>query len=148
MSLNTPYFKWTYPEENKDPHFVDLKTFFYLVDDGTMGLLNTAGNVFIPPASVTWDPINLVLSWSGQFEIPLMSIGFSFYIPYGPDGLTPSATLSDGARLIVVVPRTASGNLTGNFQVVTSTQVIQNGLFTAGFCRGTKFYNNFSPFMS
>ncbi len=139
----TPYLKWQIPDENKDPHFDDLVALFHSMDDAVFGLMNTAGNVCIPAAGLSWNPFTLVLSWTGQFEIPLMSIGFSLLMPFGPDGLTKQIQLADGDRVIVTAPRTAGGNITANITKVSASPTIAAGLFTIGYCRGTSFYGNF-----
>jgi len=140
--LETKYFSWTYPEENDDPHFETLEGFFQQQDDTTFGLMNTACNIIIPPTSVVWNGGTKTLTWNDDFEIPLMQAGFSLKIKYGPDGLTRSATFSDGDRMIVSVPRTSSGEVTANFALVNGSTSINSGLFTVGFCRGSLFYAN------
>lgn len=140
--LTTNFFKWTYPEENDDPHFDVLQGFFVQQDETVFGLTNTACNIIIPPPTVSWNPGTKVLSWDDDFEIPLMSIGFSLKVKYGPDGVSRTATFSDGDRMIVTVPRTASGSVTANFALVNGAMTIANGIYTVGFCRGSKFYAN------
>lgn len=139
----TPYFKWQIPDENEDPHFDKLVTLFQNIDDAVFGLINTAGNVCIPAAGLAWNPFTFVLSWTGQFEIPLVATGFSLLIPFGPDGVTKQITLADGDRVIATVPRTAGAHVTANLSKVSAPPTLAAGLFTIGYCRGTNFYGNF-----
>jgi hypothetical protein len=141
--LNTTYLGWSYPSDNDDPYFDVIQGFFEQQDDCVFGLMNTACNVIIPADGVTWDRISNTLSWSGSFEIPLMSVGFSLFIPFGPDGQTPKVQVLEGQRLIVTVPRISSGQVTGQFSVATGGLSAQSGLLTVGFCRNSKFYANF-----
>lgn len=139
----TPFFGWTYPDENEDPYDDNITSFYAQQEDTVFGLMNTAANLIIPPSTISWNPFTLTLTWNADFEFPLMSVAFSFFVQYGPDGLNRTATFIDGSRLVCTVPRTASQNLYGNFSVITSTPVLTSGLFTVGFCRGNKFYANF-----
>jgi|SRR6185295_2567547 len=141
--IDTPYFGWPYPEENDDPYFDEIAAFFVSQDDTVFGLMNTMANIIIPPSGVNWNPLSMTLTWNADFEIPLMATGFSLFVKYGPDQANRTAVLGDGGRLIVVVPRTSTGNVTANFSVVHGVVPIQTGLFTVGFCRGTHFYANF-----
>lgn len=144
----TPYTGWNYPEENQDPHYDTLQTFFNEQDDTVYGLMNSAANIILPPGSMAWAQLTAggTLSWTGNFEIPLLC-GFSLYIQFAPDGVSKSVTLNDGDRLVVSVPRTASGIVNANFKVVNGAVTFENGLITVGFVRGNKFHHNLSSVM-
>lgn len=139
----TKFLEWNYPEENEDPHFEKLSAFFASIDDGLFGVMNSAGNVIIPPDTIVWNGLARSLSWTGYFEIPMMSIGFSLRVQFGPDGVNKVANFNDGDRLVITVPRSISGNVDANFQVVSGAVAIEHGLLTVGFCRNNKFYANF-----
>jgi hypothetical protein len=141
--IDTKYLGWSYPSENDDPYFDIIQGFFDQQDDTVFGLMNTAANIIIPPPTVTWASGTHTLTWDDDFEIPIMSAGFSLKVQYGPDGVTRSATFAEGQRMIVVVPRISSGEVTANFSVVGGGLTAESGLFTVGFCRNSKFYANF-----
>lgn len=140
---DTQFFKWTFPDENEDPHYEKLSNFFQLQENGIFGLLNTVGNIIIPPAGLSWNSGTKTLSWSGYFEIPLLASGFSLQVPYGPDGVNSSVSFLDGERLIVTVPFTSTGVVTANFAKSSGVQILSSNLFIVGFCRGSNFYGNF-----
>lgn len=141
--LTTPFLKWPYPEDNDDPYFEVIDGLFKAQDDSVFGLLNTAGNIIIPPSSVLWNSGTSTLTWNNDFEIPIMSVGFSLSVQFGPDNVNRSATLQDGDRMIVTVPRTSTGAVSANFGVVNGAVSLVSGLFTVGFRRGSRFYANF-----
>lgn len=141
--MKTPCYEWEFPEENDDPYYEKIHTFFDQIDQATFALQNSASNVICPPSSVSWNGLAHTLTWNDDFIIPLMKSGFYLKVQYGPDGVSRSATFVPGQRLVVVIPVTSSGELTANFQVVNSKVAIEHGLFTVGFCYGNRFYANF-----
>lgn len=141
---NTKFWNWTYPEDNEEPYFEKEEGFKTSTDSAVYSILNTASNIIIPPATISWDSMTKVLSWTGQFEIPLMSIGYSLLIPFGPDGLTASVTMNDGDRLYVVVPNTASGNVSTNLKIAVGKVTTEEGVITVGYCKNGNFYANFA----
>lgn len=140
---STNYLNWEFPDENEDPYYEKISEFYTNIDDATFGLINTACNIVIPAPTISWVAGTRTLSWTGDFEIPLMKLGFSLKVQFGPDGINKSVSFLDGERLIVVVPRSSGGNVVANFQKVSGNFAISHGLFTVGFCRGSAFYANF-----
>jgi hypothetical protein len=140
---STPYFKWNYPDDTLEPYFDIISAFYTQQDNGVFALMNTAANIIIPPSTINWNPFTLTLSWVGSFQIPLMSSGFILNIPFGPDGVNSSVSFQNGSRLIITVPSTSGGAVTANFGLVHGAVSITDGLYTVGFCSGTKFYANF-----
>ena len=139
----TRFLEWEFPSENEDPYFEKISELYSKIDDATFGVINTACNLIIPAPSITWVGGTKTLTWTGDFEVPLMRLGFSLKVQYGPDGVNKSVQFLDGERLIIVVPRTSGSNVTANFQKVSGNFAISHGLFTVGFCRGSAFYANF-----
>lgn len=145
---STKFLGWTYPDENVDPHFDILESFYKRQDISVYSLLNTANNIIIPPSSVSWNNLTKTLTWSGYFEIPIMSTGFTFKIFNGPDNLTPSITFNDGERMVITIPSSISENTTSYFRKTNGAVTVSDGLITIGFCRGDKFFANFPQHIS
>lgn len=141
--MKTKHYEWDFPEDGEDPYIDRIEEFYKSIDSTVFSLHNTFGNVIIPPASTAWNGVSKIFSWSDDFEVPVMGIGFSLLIRFGPDNLTRQAQMIDGSRLVAVVPNSLAQNTVVNFQVVNSNLSIQNGLLTVGFCRGNRFYANF-----
>lgn len=139
---DTKFFKWTYPSETEDPYYEKITTFFSRIDDQAFALLNTAGNIILPPDALSWNGATNTLSWDTYFEVPLMSIGFSIKAEYAFDGVSKSLVVPDGYRVNLVIPNTASSNSSVLISLSTGAVTVQHGLFTLGFCRGNKFYAN------
>lgn len=139
---DTRFWKWTYPEDNEEPYFEKEENFKLSVDSATYSLMNTASNIIIPPTSIMW--AGGILSWVGQFEIPLMSIGYSVTVPFGPDNINTSVALSDGDRIYAVIPNTASTNIVVQMKKVSGKVPVEEGIITIGYCKNGNFYGNFA----
>jgi hypothetical protein len=139
---DTKYFEWPYPNETEDPYYEKITDFFTRIDDQAFGMMNTAGNIIIPPTTIGWNALSNTLTWDTFFEVPLMSIGFTVKAEFAPDGISKSLVVPDGYRVTLVIPNTASGNTSVLIGLVNGAVSIQHGLITLGFARGNKFYAN------
>lgn len=139
---NTTFFGWSYPNDNDEPYFESEELFKQAQDITVYSLMNTANNVVIPPASIMWTPN--ILSWSGSFEIPVMSNGYSAYVQFAPDGVSQSVALNDGDRIYVIVPTTLSTSTQLEMKIINGKVPTTNGVVTLGFCRGTSFYKKWA----
>lgn len=137
----TRFWSWVFPNENEDPHFQKLSDFYSRIDEHVFALANTCGNVLIPPNSLTWDSVQKRLSWDTSFEVPLISVGFSFKAEFAADG-TKSVAVPDGYRVVLTVPNISSNHTTGLVSVVPQAFELGAGTLVVGFCRGNKFYAN------
>ncbi len=137
----TRFWSWVFPNENEDPHFQKLSDFYSRIDEHVFALANTCGNVLIPPNALTWDATLKRLSWDTHFEVPLISVGFSFKAEFSQDGLK-SVAVPDGYRVVLTVPNISAGNITGVVSVVPQAFEPGVGSYVVGFCRGNKFYAN------
>jgi hypothetical protein len=146
----TTYFDMTYPDENEDPYFDSISSFFTQLDQNLFAFqaigqpILGGGAVICTNLTVPPNPYTAQLTWSQPFEFIIPGSGFSFYIPYGPDNATASILLEDGDRIIVAVPYISSQNITGFFKKINGATVTQpqQGLFTLGVYRAGMFYSN------
>lgn len=136
------FFKTPYPSEDTDPWTDEFANFVQQLDNQIFGLLSTAGNILIPPTSVTFNPSNGRLQWNADFEMPILASNFFLKIQFGPDGVNRFIDLADGDKLIVTVPLNASQNINANFGKITGRVTPVAGLFIAGLRRGNSFYLN------
>ena len=140
----------SYPEENEDPHFEKLASFFEQIDQKIYAL--TAINQPILGGGnygITWiqqNPWQAKFTWDEDFEIQIPGSGYFLKIPFGPDHASREISLVDGDRVIVNVPFTSTEQVTGYFEVIngklTRDVVNLEGLYTIGIFRNGKFYHN------
>lgn len=146
----TTYFGMDYPDENQDPYFDRIENFFMQIDQNffAMTTLNQpmlgGGVVSLTNLSVPPNPYVGQLIWTQDFEMMIPASGFSFFVKFGPDGLTRSVILNDGDRLIVTIPYISSANISANFTKISGpiTSQPQTGLWTLGIYRAGVFYSN------
>jgi len=130
-----------YPDEDQDPFYDTFVDFVTDVDIKFYGLLQSVGNIIIPAPSINWDGVG-VLTWTGDFIMPILKTNFQLAVRFGPDGQTRSMTLNDGDKVVIVAPVTSSENIVANFLVVPGAVAYQAGLFVFGMRVGTRFYAN------
>lgn len=143
MSNESPFLKIPYPNEDDDPWFEGYQETINSVDEFIYGLMATAVNILIPADNIAFNSGTGILSWTGQFQIPIIGSGYFLNIPYGPDQATPQITLNENDRVVVIVPRNSSKNISGYFTKIAGGKIIgQKGLFTLGMRLNNKFYAN------
>ena len=62
-------------------------------------------------------------SWTADFLLPVLHFGRVITIPYGPDGSTRTAALSEGSALVLEIPYAMNANVTKNFQVLNQLDI-------------------------
>lgn len=140
---NTKFYNTPVPNENDDPWFDTFEEYAKEIDADIFGLLSSAGNLIIPPASVSFS--FGTLSWVGSFQIPILGSGFFLNVTTGPDGLNPTVTMQNGDMLVVAVPVSSISSLTGRFAKVTGVVAAQQGLMICGMMQNGLFYHRFAP---
>lgn len=139
---STKWFQWVYPDDNQEPYFEKEEAFKQVQDASLFAVYNTALNIILPPSLVTWSGVRL--QWNGDFEIPLVDIGYSVLLRYAPDGVNQYVDLNDGDRLYAVIPNTSASNLVMNFKVGSGRIADRDGFVTFGFRRGSRFFANWA----
>lgn len=139
---NTPYWEWSYPPEDLDPHFDELTEFFDQISETVYALAGVAANIVIPPDSYAYDAVSGIFSWTGTWQIPILGSGFFLNIATGPDKATPHIVLNEGDRIIVTVPNTSGANVSAYFSAVNGSYPAANGTFTLGMRKNNKLYLN------
>lgn len=142
------FFQWFYPDENTDPWFDGFQEFVNDQEATVYGLMSAAlgGNIITGGGAVSFvfNGTTGVLSWTDDFQIPLLSSGFYLNVKYGPDNVTRQMTLHEGDRVVVTVPSVAANNVNANFYVINGkiNPDFLTGLFTFGIMKGGKFWAN------
>jgi hypothetical protein len=147
---DTNFLGMTYPDENQDPYFDVISSFYADIDSRMYGLIAIQqpllGGGFIGFTNQSFNPFVGVLTWTENFEILIPGSGVYLQVPYGPDQSTRSIQLFDGDRVIISVPNTSTGEVTGYINKIngalTKDVVNLQGLYTVGIYRGGVFYSN------
>lgn len=143
MALLSSLTEIPYPDEKEDPFFDSFQSMINDMDDKFYGLLSSACNVVVSP-NITWNASGSLLTWDDDFIIPILSTNRKLIVRYGPDLVSRSATVNDGDKLIITVPRSSAQDVIANLQIVSVSIPWQNGLFVLGMRSGNGLYMNIS----
>lgn len=129
-----------YPSEECDP-FYDQFEGMILTQEQILFYNKMFGNMFLTGGGTrTWIVGSSSLTWTSDFIVPVPHWGRKITIPYGPDGLTRSATLQDGQALVIKPPMSLSANIALNFQVASQLNVTEHNNFVCGIRIGNAVY--------
>ena len=144
---NTNFFGFQFPDENEDPHYEKLASFFAQLDQGLFSsvVVGAGSNIIMNQGTVDFNMISLTvgrLTWTEDFEIPIMGSGFYCKGKYGPDGVNRQIDLVAGDRVVMDVPLSSIGDINVNLRKINGKVPAQLGLYTVGFMRGQQFFSN------
>lgn len=144
---DTSRFKMSFPSENEDPHYEGLVNFFEEID------ANLYANYSLHQPVSGGGEISLValnsntsrLSWTEDFEFPVLGSGKSIKLRYGPDGVSRHIDLTNGDRVVFDIALSSAGDIVQNLYKlngIISADVAQIPLlYTLGIFKNGQFFS-------
>ena len=145
---NTTFFQMAFPEENKDPHYEDLVSFFGEIDS-IMYALFALSQPLLGGGSVTLSSQGAVkrLSWTEDFKLPILSGGKTLSIKHGPSG-DRHIDLVDGDRVVFDLFVSSGTDVEVNLYKLSGGLTVSSAqipmIYTVGMLSGGKFYSKFA----
>lgn len=140
MALSSTYMKYSYPDEYANPFWDDFEALVRQVDKASF-MSKLKSNLLIGDGgTVSFNSTSGIISWTGDFVIPMPHFGFKLTVSYGPDGISKQMGLLDGSAIVVDLPFAMSQNETRTFQVSSQLNQSSNSLWVAGVRIGDKVY--------
>ena len=138
MAEQTTFLKMTYPSDGENP-FWDSYVAQMEQMDQLLFMQKVQNNLFVGNSnSVLFNSSSNLLTWSGDFFIPIFHFGFKMTV-LGPSS-TKTATILDGYAMIVTIPYTMTGNTTITMQVLSQLTPLNHQQWIMGWRLGNTVY--------
>lgn len=128
--METTFNRFPLPEFDSDPWFDQFVANAEEVDKA-LYMTRLKDSVLVKkPTTLTFTGNQL--TWTGQWEILIGSLGRKLSLPFGPDETTPVVNMADGDFLYVELPYAMSANGTSALLVASQVPPLDYTAFVIG----------------
>jgi hypothetical protein len=129
---NTIYNNFQFPEENEDPHFEKIASFFNSQDFLVFNNKLRSNFILAGGGTKSFSASTGLFSWTDNFALKIYQSGWILEYVYGPDGSNRAANVQPGQVIFGAFPASLSINQTRNLSV-TDKLGPKNDLFVLGW---------------
>lgn len=109
--------EFLYPDENQDPFYKTISSFFDLQDVAIWNSKLRSNFILAGGGTLTWNPSGDLFSWTSDFAIKHLISGFLIEFEFGPDGANREATVIDGQIIYATFASLVTANQKLNLSV-------------------------------
>lgn len=136
----TTFMQFPYPDDGQDPFYDAYQTQMQALDEAAF-MSKIQNNLIIGGGgAVALNSSTGVLTWTGDFVVPVFHFGKKITVSFGPDGPIRACGLPDGSALVLEIPFTMADNVVLNFSVLTQLTPLNHQQWIAGLRLGSKVY--------